>query len=159
MSSAEWFRWAAAFFLGALSTIAIEFVRGQFERRQRRQDQRDDFQRQTLLDLQDGLLRLFDAVASIRTARQHEQRATGSRKLNADHPGKANARREVLRARALKERIEDQALRIEIGLLLDWVVSSAISASAAEPDSPAWEAWLYQHRATNEGIGELLRKL
>src|SRR5215204_7789302 len=47
-AAGESFRWAAGFVLGALSAILIEFARGQLERRQRRQDRRDDFQRETL---------------------------------------------------------------------------------------------------------------
>lgn len=65
MGASEWFRWAAAFVLGALSIVAIEFGRGQFERRQRREDRRDDYQRETLLDLQDALIRLGSATARV----------------------------------------------------------------------------------------------
>ena len=50
-AAGESFRWAAGSVLGALSAILIEFARGQLERRQRRQNRRDDFQRETLLSL------------------------------------------------------------------------------------------------------------
>ena len=48
-AAGESFRWAAGFVLGALSAILIEFARGQLERRQRPQNRRDDYQRETLL--------------------------------------------------------------------------------------------------------------
>ncbi len=69
MDASEWFRWAAAFFLGALSTIAIEFGRGQLERRQRKKDRRDDFQRETLLALQETLATYRRAARSVWTDR------------------------------------------------------------------------------------------
>jgi hypothetical protein len=55
MDAAEWVGWAAAFVLGAVSAAMIEFARGQIERRQRRADWRDDFQRDTLLALQEAV--------------------------------------------------------------------------------------------------------
>ena len=51
MDAGEWTRLVITFVLGALSTIAIEFVRGQLERHQRRRDRRDDFRREKMIDL------------------------------------------------------------------------------------------------------------
>jgi hypothetical protein len=53
--AAEWFNWAAAFVLGAVSVATIEVARGHIERRQGRADWRDDFQRETLLALQEAV--------------------------------------------------------------------------------------------------------
>jgi hypothetical protein len=55
MDAAEWFNWAAAFALGAVSVATIEVARGHIERRQGRADWRDDFQRETLLALQEAV--------------------------------------------------------------------------------------------------------
>jgi hypothetical protein len=53
MDAAEWFNWAAAFVLGAVSVATIEVARGHIERRHGRTDWRHDFQRETLLALQE----------------------------------------------------------------------------------------------------------
>ena len=55
MDADQWFRWAAAFFLGALSTVLIEFGRGQVERRQRIKDRRDDAEGEALTELRDSV--------------------------------------------------------------------------------------------------------
>jgi hypothetical protein len=57
MDAAAWFTWAAAFVLGAVSVATIEVARGHIERRQSRAEWRDDFQRETLLALQEAVAR------------------------------------------------------------------------------------------------------
>lgn len=53
--AAEWFNCVVAFVLGAVSVATIEVARGHIERRQGRADWRDDFQRETLLALQEAV--------------------------------------------------------------------------------------------------------
>jgi fermentation-respiration switch protein FrsA (DUF1100 family) len=55
MNAAEWFRYAVAFLLGALSVATIAVARGHIERRQGRAAWRHDFQRDTLLALQEAV--------------------------------------------------------------------------------------------------------
>lgn len=57
--------------VGALLVTLVEWIRGQIERRQRRRDRRDDFQRDTLLTLLDALLRLAHLTALIHIEVQH----------------------------------------------------------------------------------------
>jgi len=49
-------------FLGAALTILIEVARGEMERKQRRDDRRDDFQRETLIEIQDQLAKMSRAA-------------------------------------------------------------------------------------------------
>jgi len=58
-------------FVGAALTIGIELARGQLERNQRRADQRADFQRQTLLELQEALYQLVRALSNAKQEYEH----------------------------------------------------------------------------------------
>src|SRR5687767_15081665 len=51
--------------LGAALTTGIELARGQLERKQRRQDRRDDFERATLIELRDELVKLVRAAGAV----------------------------------------------------------------------------------------------
>ncbi len=73
MDVGEWFRWVSAFVLGAFSPVAVELTRHRVERKQRRQDRSDDFQRETLLNLQDASATLARLVAQTHMLIQADQ--------------------------------------------------------------------------------------
>ena len=160
MSSAEWFRWAAAFLLGARSTVAIEFGRGQFERRQRQRDPRDDFQRETPIGLQGAIHGYVDAMTfAVAAARQ---KAVGEpvTALRGFENWSATARTDGARVTLLPSRLDNPELRqtaqrfgrspapvaASAGASADAAHAARIKVQAAEKDA-------VDHR------GELLRKL
>jgi hypothetical protein len=51
LETSGWLLVVASVVLGQFALLGIEWLRGQLERKQRQDDRRDDFQRQTLLDL------------------------------------------------------------------------------------------------------------
>lgn len=158
MDAAEWFRWAAAFFLGALSTVLIEFVRGQFERRQRKGDRRDDFQRETLLALQDTLYEMTKLTVDSGLHRKKHLEATGAWKgvaMPADYWD--GIREGTLQVPKLIVRVDDDDARGHASNFLDALIPIQGASDLAE-----WERlWIVAHghlTKANDRIGELLRK-
>ena len=149
MDAGEWFRWAAAFVLGALSAVVIEFARGQFERLQRRADRREDFQQQTLLALQDAVsaraVVTLSASKSARTGQEIGSEAENALILAAIETQKLVARVADSRTRDLAEQF------------------LGATADAAYPNADADHDKLIERvssaaLAVNDRIGELLRK-
>jgi hypothetical protein len=54
MNRGDWLIAVASVFAAQLFLLLVELLRGRLERRQRRGDQRSDFRRQTLIELQDA---------------------------------------------------------------------------------------------------------
>lgn len=63
MAPSEWTVPVATFLLGQLSLFLLEWFRHWLTRRQRHNDAHDDFQRQTLLTLQESLYQLVRALS------------------------------------------------------------------------------------------------
>lgn len=73
LDTSDWLLVVASVVLGQFALLGIEWLRGQIDRRQRREDRRDDFQRRTLLDLQDALDTLLGLTCEMYL---HRQRST-----------------------------------------------------------------------------------
>lgn len=174
MDSGEWFRWAAAFFLGALSTIAIEFGRGQFERRQRREDRRDNFQQETLVALQVTLATYRRAARSVwidrikdsidnETAEERDRLALPPMLRSEDYLQHVNEYNDAsFWLDILRERAADNRLRQLIAELQDstrQTVNPAFDAprstSSVEPTTLMESAY----KQVTARTGELLRML
>ena len=90
----------------ALLVVLVEFLRGQIERGQRRSDRRDEFTRQTLVDLQDAL----DELSRL----SHEQHVVHQR--NAKVTDELSRERVIVagRVRRLSSRVEDAQVRADV---------------------------------------------
>ena len=71
----DWAQWLATVLaallgsvVGSLSTVGVQWVRQRVERTERRQDRRDDFQRTTIMELQESVSRVIDAYVEARNA-------------------------------------------------------------------------------------------
>ena len=145
---------------GQFALLLIEFLHGQLERKQRQDDRRDDFQRQTLLDLQEALYRFIQAISVLKDDFVRMQASTPVPLRLLDNPlliGRNSAARIVL----LAARVDDEKLRTLAQSYRD-TFRAMFQAEPSMPDDEAFKAldtmWNLQGQA-NERIGELLRKL
>jgi hypothetical protein len=152
---------------GALLTIVVEVLRGQVERRQRRADRRADFQRQTLLDLQDALLRSIIDLMDLRD--EHRRMAAGGGPDGLSGPDlpdpdrdmeETAARMEETAARIvlLAARVDDDEVR---RLVSEYRVTVRSISEGEKSDEEAYavvERALTLQREVNERIGSVLRQ-
>ena len=158
MDAGEWIRWVAAFILGAFSPVAVEFFRGRIERDQRRQDRSNDFQKETLVELQDQLTKLALAAGAIWTEDDWSYQQTGRRvaETEARRELAREDRQATFRIHALRERVQDDRVREAVKRLQD--VTAGIVYAPGSRDDPLGslnEAFT-QSQAV---IGERLRAL
>jgi hypothetical protein len=142
---------------GVLLAVFVEFLRGQIERRQRRQDQREEFERETIIELQETLHRMHDEGISLKLRINAVlNRASDSNTPTDDFesPELADA---IIRVKTLAVRTKDKEMRnhvrqliAELGLMLE-------SANSAHEVDAAWGRVADTHNRTNERIGQLLR--
>ncbi|MDP9362732.1 MAG: hypothetical protein M3Q10_00640 [Chloroflexota bacterium] len=173
METSDWLLVVASVVLGQFALLAIELLRGQLERWQRRRDQRDDFQRQALLDLQEALA-TYDRTA--RTVWVDRVQESVDKELNPADPlglppiwrsqtalqhwaeyNDAAFRVDILRERAGDDRLRalvaglQDATRRAVNPLLD----APRSTELVEPATLRQGAYAQ----VTARIGELIRKL
>lgn len=160
MDASEWFRWAAAFFLGALSTVLIEFARGQLERRQRKRDRRDDVERDALTELQECVYDMIRAATALIAHRDAMRADTGEWGIDLKYtdPEPAAFVAGYTRAGVLAVRVRDEPIRVCVEALRE-VVDAAISAADVETCRAKWSTVAEILDDTNRRIGERLRTL
>lgn len=160
MEAGEWFRWAGAFFLGALSTVLIEFGRGQLERRQRKLDQRDDIERVNLTEVQENIYMMIRAATAMIVRRESIFESNGEWQMNLkytdDEPAAFVDAYE--RTGVLAVRVRDEPIRARVQALREGV-DDAISASEPDSGRTTWAAVANVLEDANEGIGDRLRLL
>lgn len=167
MDAGEWVRWAAAFFPGALSTVLVEFGRGQLERRQRLNDRRDDFQRETLVEPQEMLEKMITATVAIQSFNELDEEAyaavmepikPGGRRLPDEAEWAEQETMAAIRVRTLYVRVHDDEVR---GLVADFIklVPDTTAATPIAESTAQTERAVATSRAANTRIGELPRKL
>jgi len=139
--------------------LGIEWLRGQLERRQRKRERRDDFQRETLLALQDALYEIVKLTVDSGLHRKKTLESTGAWKgvaMPADYW--TGIREATLRLPRLIVRVDDDDVRRHANSFLEAIVPIQGAADLAE-----WERlWSVAHghlRKANERVGGLLRKL
>lgn len=145
--------------LGAALTILIELARGQLERKQRRQDRRDDFQRQTLVELQEALFRhkqsLDVSIQEFRELRAGQLPASFFWPENVPAEGRAaGARVTVLSVRAT-----DETLRKIVKNYRQTVIDRLTKAEDAEEAEAILKELDAIFAKANDRIGQLLRPL
>jgi hypothetical protein len=72
MDVSDWILVVEAVVLGHFALLGIEFMHSHLGRRQRRQDRRDDFQRKTLIELQEALFQYNRTLAYSVEAFRHQ---------------------------------------------------------------------------------------
>lgn len=156
MAVESWTLPMATFLLGQLSLILMEWFRIRQVRKQRRGDARDDFQRQTLLELQDTLDEVARDAAMVIVLWEQGLQLPGQR--SDDHNDSSPAQdllQAILRLPTLAERVQDQAVRRLVGQL-DVTLREAI-ASENEGAAEAMRRTQNLRQQANERIGTLLR--
>lgn len=142
---------------GALLTILVEWLRGWLERKQRRNDLREDFQRQTLLDLQHTLDEPGEHAAIVALLREHALPLPGRDKdVPYDNPHAKALLKAEIRMMTLAERVHESKVRASVKQLDD-AVRQALSADDKRSQVEAMEQVRALRRQTNEQVGELLR--
>jgi hypothetical protein len=148
-----------AVFVGALIPVLTDVFRGPLERKQRIQDRRDDFQRGTLLDLQDALYRFMLGANLIRVNIQQEQSGKRPQEWAAlGDPGEMT-QEAAPRISMLIERVQDERLR---NLVSDFMTGYSVVLIGSRSDEEAISTLDTMHRIqllANKRIGELLRQL
>ncbi len=158
MAFESWTIPMATFLLGQLFLISLEWFRHWQARNQRRDDARDNFQRQTLLELQGALDGLARDAAMVIVLREQGPRLPGPRKDDRhDDRHAQELLRTILRLPTLAERVQDQAVRT-LTSQLDATLREAI-ASENEGAAEAMRRVHDLRQQANERIGTLLRYL
>lgn len=143
---------------GALLTIGVEWLRGWVERRQRRNDRREDFQRQTLLDLQDTLDVLGKHAAIVAILRDRAVPLPGRGKdVPYDNPHAEAVLEAGMRMTTLAERVGEPKVRTSVKQLDD-ALRQSLSPDGKKTANEVMEQVRALRRQTNEQVGELLRK-
>lgn len=164
MDAGEWFRWAAAFVLGALSTVAIEFGRGQLERRQRKQDRRDEFQREKMIELLDPARAMMEFLHRFYYPMVAEWWEIGFWDYSPDALSHLTEAQEFeyeeisVKARTLSHLIADE----QIGEPVEMLLRSARKTFGAQSQKDADAAYTAAHAAylsIAKRVGELQQKL
>ncbi len=146
-------------FVGAALTIGIELARGQLERKQRRQDQRDDFQRVTLLALQDALYQFVEAMAF--SVEDYRRQSVGQLPVSPflGLPWPIAARTAQARIVQLTARVADDRLREIVQRYRDAFNATLFIAETVDEAETALKSIHDLHKQANERIGELIRAL
>lgn len=139
-----------AFVLGALSPVLVRFGTLWLERKQRLQDRRDDFQRETLLALQDCFINVGRLTAQLHTYIENDW-ALGEQLSEARRLASLEAGKYVVR-------VVDERTRTLAG---DYQATvERITTAAPDANHSALRQELVSSLdAVNDRIGELLRKL
>lgn len=135
---------------GALLTIIIEWLRGWLERKQRRADRRDEFQRESLEHLQRALLQLARCAAQTHMVIQAEQRIS----TELDETQRLTS----VEVSVYAVRITDES----VGNLVQEFQQAVRNITAADSNSNhaiLTEELVTSLDAANTRIGECLRKL
>lgn len=155
--------WApvGAFLGGQIALIVVEWARHRLARKQRRQDARDDFQRQSLIELQEALYRLVRALSNA----IHEYKQLRANKPLPTWPVEEDPR--IIgagvhaRIDALAVRVDDEVVRRLVQEYLDKHAELSLEsedASLERFESQLKELRNVQKRA-NRRIGRLLQQL
>lgn len=111
----DWFTVFASVTFGQLSVLGVEWFRHRMSRNQRRSDARDDFQRQTLLELQDTLDELALNAATVVVLQGRGLWLLSQRKdVRYDNSHAQALLHADIRLTTLAERIQDDEVRILI---------------------------------------------
>ncbi len=101
--------------LGGVLVVAVEWARGAFLRRQQRQDRREDFQRATLIALQEAVAEDHRAAARLyfRAQKWLEEKGSWPTEEVAyiDEATMEHGRAAGIRQRLLASRVQDERLR------------------------------------------------
>lgn len=156
-----WMIAVATFLAGQVAVIGVEWARHWMQRDQRRRDAREDFQRQTLRDLQEALYQFYRALAN--SVREYQERAAG--RTPPQWPDLENPRiisaGVVGRIVVLTERVEDADVR---DLIDEYITNHEELLSAPNDteikviDSQVKDLRVL-HGRVNKRIGEVLRRL
>jgi hypothetical protein len=149
-----------AVFAGAVIPVVTDVLRGQLERKQRIQDRRTDFQRETLLDLQDALYRYIRALSVLKGDYLRGKEGEPPPLRLFDNPW-VIAQDAAARIVLLTARVDDESLRSLVESYRS-THSAMFQPDQSVADENAFEAltvmWELQRQA-NDCIGQLLRKL
>lgn len=157
MTFESWTFPMATFLLGQLSLILMEWFRIRQVRNQRRGDARDDFQRQTLHELQDTLDELARDAAMVIVLWEHGLQLPGQPSNDRDDNSHAqDLLQAILRLPTLAGRVQDQAVRRLVGQL-DVTLREAIQVGRANDTAEAMSRVQDLRQQANERIGTLLR--
>lgn len=155
MQPSEWIIPVATFLLGQLSIYLLEW----FRNRQTRKQRRDDFQRQTLVELQDMLYQqALDAVMVATNQDQHPRppgRRTDGSFEDTHHYATLQA---TMRLPTLVERVEDGEVRA-LADQLDVTLRRFMMSEKKEGRSEALKRFQDIGLQMNRRIGTLLRSL
>ena len=113
METSDWILVVASVVIGQLALLVIELLRGQLERRQRRNDRQSDFARESLIGLQDSIDRLMRHMYEAHAYRQRRRDVPSD--LSRDH---SIAMGEV---RRFASRISDEGVRGDVRILLEGI--------------------------------------
>lgn len=158
MERADWYLVVAAVVLGQFALLAIEFLRSQMERWQRRRDHNNDFQRETLIELQDVIHRFVLGISLILHNMEREKTGEQPHKWKAlGDPGEMTQAAGP-RIAILAERVKDDKLRELVnGLQTGYGV---LPHSRTEQElAETLDGIRRIQRVANRRIGELLRAL
>lgn len=160
MAVESWTIPMATFLLGQLSLISMEWLQIRQARNQRRDDARDDFQRQTLLELQDTLDELARNAAMVIVLWEQGLQLPGQRSDDRDDSSSPaqDLLQAILRLPTLAERVQDRVVRNLVGQL-DVTLREAIGGGRANDTAEAMSRVQDLRQRTNERIGTLLRSL
>lgn len=155
-------------FLGAALTIGIEIARGQLERKQRRRDRRDDFQRETLLQVRAELERLARIAGAVWEAdheayRRMETPDWGKLTLSDERIQKAIQFRDAdFALDGLRECVFDEQFRSdvrEVQRFAQYVVFNPTSEHPPGSSKDAFGEMIAAHKKAVGRFGELIRAL
>jgi hypothetical protein len=154
LETSGWLLVVASVVLGQFALLGIEWLRGQLERKQRQDDRRDDFQRQTLLDLQDALYRYIQALTMLKG--EYERRKAGESPpiRFTDHPVSI-MQDAAARIVMVTERVDDESLRTLVSTYTD-TIKSMVKMYKPKSDEEAFHdlevVWDLQRQA-NKRMG------
>lgn len=155
MSPGEWIVPIAIFVLGQLSIFVLEWVRN----RQARSQRGEDFQRQTLLELQETLDDLAREGATVVVLREKAFRLPCQRKdVRYDDPHAEAALRADVRLPTLVERVDDDEVRA-LSEQLHALWREAIDSQEADETARMMKRFRDLRHQANKLIGILLRSL
>lgn len=159
METSDWLLVVASVVLGQFALLAIEVLRGQLERWQRRQDRRDDFQRNTLLELQEALYQVTEWLSNARSRRQsiyEKSGAWGTVVVSDEHVQVLNSA--MRRLEQLKVLVDDADLRLHASRFESGVIDTLRATDPEDWDKRWSQANSHLHSA-NRRLGHLVRKL
>ncbi len=159
MDAGEWTIPVATLLLGQLSIFLLEWFRHWMTRRQRIDDARADFQRETLLELQDTLDELARDVAVVIILQvQHGRLPFQRADVPYDNPHAIAVLRAGVRLKTLAERVENEHVRA-LADQLDDALRSAVISEKPEVTTEAMDRFRTLRRQANQSIGTVLRSL